>query len=69
MSTETTVTRIPDCDLCKANGGFLSVTVTNPAYADARIPAAGSWGYVCKEHFDSYGCQLGTGKGQRLVQA
>jgi hypothetical protein len=41
--------------------------VTNPAYADARIPAAGSWGYVCKEHFDSYGCQLGTGKGQRLV--
>ncbi len=61
------MTEIPDCDICKANGRSLSVTVSVPAYADARIPSMGSWAYLCRKHFGIYGCKLGTGQGQELV--
>lgn len=59
--TEITVNHIPDCDIC--GGAF----TTRKAYADARIPANGSWGYLCRHHFDHLGCELGLGKGQKLV--
>lgn len=59
MSTQTTVTKIPPCDLDNSHG---------PAFADASIPAAnGSWAYVCKPCFDNHGCSLGTGSGQKLI--
>jgi len=49
---------VPPCDLDPAHGR---------AYADASLPNnGGSWAYVCIECFNSNGCQLGLGKGQRL---
>lgn len=47
----------PKCDLCDAQ-----------AYADARLPLFGSWGNVCKAHFDQHGCELGLGKGQLIEE-
>jgi hypothetical protein len=54
----TNVAKRPPCDMC-----------LRPAYADARLkkgPEAGRWAYVCREHFDEYGCEVGTGHGQVL---
>lgn len=59
--TETTVVAIPSCDVCSEGGRKVK------AYADARTPYG--WAYVCKRHFDYFGCTLGLGKGQRLVIA
>ena len=67
MSKEVRVSEVPLCDMCTMNGRSLGVTVTKPAYADARIPSVGSWANVCREHFDAFGCELGTGHGQELV--
>jgi hypothetical protein len=53
---ETPVSKLPGCDLCD-----------EPAYADAQIPGHGSWANVCKEHFNSYGCVTGIGRGQVYV--
>ena len=40
----------------------------NPyAKYDARISLNGSWAYVCQRHFETFQCQLGTGKGQELI--
>lgn len=58
MSSEVKVSQLHNCDVCE---------VAVPAYADARIPAYGSWAYVCGVHFRQFGCELGTGKGQKLV--
>jgi hypothetical protein len=58
VSTHTKVTQIPTCNLCALNDKNV------PAYADARVPLLATWAYVCKEDFDAYGCELGTGKGQ-----
>ena len=55
MSKETKVLEIPACDVCG-----------KPAYADAKIPG-GPWGYVCGVHFRQFRCELGLGKGQKLV--
>jgi len=55
-----TVTELPDCDLCKMEGR------KEPAEYDAKIPGS-SWANVCQEHFDKFGCSLGTGRGQKLV--
>lgn len=55
---QVTVTTLPVCDLC-----------ASPAYADAKLPLYGSWGNVCKICFAANGCQLGLGKGQKLVLA
>jgi hypothetical protein len=59
VSTDVEVTQLPTCDLCRGNG--------TPAWADARLPAIGSWAYLCFVHFKMHGCQLGLGKGQRLI--
>jgi hypothetical protein len=59
MSKKTVVTSIPDCDICQV--------VKNPptkAHADCFIPSYSTWGNVCKQHFVTEGCELGTGKGQ-----
>ena len=56
--TEVTVTFLPDCDIHRTHG---------KAYADALLPLHGSWGYVCKPCFDTLGCTLGLGRGQRLI--
>ena len=38
------------------------------AFADASVPVFdGEWAYVCKGHFNQYGCKLGSDKGQKLV--
>lgn len=56
--TATEVTSIPPCDLHDDG---------TAAYADARLPAYGSWGNLCKAHFDTHRCTLGLGNGQRFV--
>lgn len=61
MSKQAKVAALPNCDVCRMGQ---KATV---AYADAAVPATGSWGYLCREHFDLYGCQLGTGRGQELI--
>jgi len=48
---------MPDCQVCDDK---------HEAYADARLPS-GSWAYICKPMFTQLGCQLGEGKGQKLV--
>jgi hypothetical protein len=58
--TSTVVSTLPACDIDASHG---------PAYADAHVPGGSSWGYVCEPCFDRYGCQLGLGRGQRLVLA
>ena len=45
------------CNACSATFG-------NVIY-DARIPRVGSWGHLCPSCFESFGCSLGTGKGQK----
>lgn len=60
MSRQVKVARIPNCDI-----------TTHPprkAYADARLPHDGRWAYVCKPCFGRFGCSLGTGHGQELLQ-
>lgn len=58
MAASTNAATVPNCDVCIR---------PTPAYADARLSPIGSaWGYVCKKHFDLYGCTLGTGHGQLL---
>jgi len=53
------VTRIPVC--CIDGCG-------KPAEYDAQLRSIGTlWGYVCKEHFDHFECELGTGIGQKLI--
>jgi hypothetical protein len=37
------------------------------AYADARIPGD-SWAFLCHECFHHFGCVLGIGHGQMLVE-
>jgi hypothetical protein len=61
MSNKTVVTSIPNCDICEVR--------RNPptlAWADCFIPSFGTWGNVCKQHFNTEGCQLGSGKGQEF---
>jgi len=62
MSTQTTVTTIPNCNICSEAGK------TTPAYADAKL-SVGPWAYVCNDHFSLFKCQLGTGRGQELKLA
>jgi hypothetical protein len=57
LSSEVKVLQLHNCDVC---------TVATPAYADAKVPG-GPWGYLCAVHFRQFGCELGTGKGQKLV--
>ena len=51
------VSVLPDCDVCAEK--------TLATY-DARI-WNGSWAYVCEYHFAMGKCELGLGKGQKLI--
>jgi hypothetical protein len=62
MGTQTTVSTIPNCDVC-ANA---VVPQQVPAYADAKLNI-GPWANVCRKHFEQHGCSLGTGRGQELI--
>jgi len=62
MSTQVTMTSIPDCDVCKHGGK------SEKAYADAKLDI-GPWAYVCRMHFRVHKCTLGTGRGQELILA
>lgn len=64
MSDQVEVEVLPPCDLCKR---VLRMTAPAEAYADCNIPRLGIWGYVCRKHFVTEQCRLGTGRGQRLV--
>lgn len=63
MSTQVTVSVIPDCDLCKASGQD-----PHPAIVDGKT-TVGPWAFMCQAHFDAFGVGLGTGRGQRLTLA
>lgn len=61
--TTVVVEELPPCWVCK------DIHDTDrPAYADARMPAYGAWGYVCFDHFNQMECTLGLGRGQRLLR-
>ena len=47
------------CNIC--NESF------NGVMYDARIPIAGSWANLCRRCFDRFGCEFGTGRGQKYV--
>lgn len=55
MSTEVTVGHLPNCSWCG-----------KPATYDAKTQM-GPWAFMCEEHFQAMGIQLGTGWGQKLV--
>lgn len=56
---EVRVSKIPPCQLHPEHG---------PAYADAHV-SGGRWGKICLTCFVTYGCSLGLGRGQKLIQA
>ena len=45
------------CDVCNIN----------KAIYDARLPLFGAWANVCQQCFNSNGCSLGIGCGQKLT--
>jgi len=55
----TTVTELPDCDICKSRGK------KHPAKYDGRTKM-GPWAYMCPDCFVFNGVGLGIGRGQRL---
>jgi hypothetical protein len=55
------VSEFPKCDICKAN----NKTETIAKY-DGKLAFGSSWGYMCIDHFVTYGSGLGTGRGQEL---
>lgn len=66
MSTEVKVARIPDCDICKYVDR--PTNKIEPAAYDGKTKD-GPWANMCETHFQQYGVGLGTGRGQKLVQA
>lgn len=63
MSTEVTVSKLPDCDIHRYNLGQAGVE----AHYDAKT-AFGPWANMCESCFVEVGPgRLGTGYGQRLV--
>jgi len=51
------VDKLPPCDMPGCD---------EPAEYDAKT-RSGQWGNLCQTHFDSNGCSLGLGRGQKLV--
>jgi len=45
-----------NCDICKQK----------KAIYDARLPLWGAWANLCEQCFNSNGCKLGLGSGQKL---
>ncbi len=74
MATSVKVKKLPQCDLCKAEAQWLSSTGTYPvqpietASYDGKT-VGGPWAYMCQRHFESHGTGLGTGIGQKLIEA
>lgn len=60
MSTETYVSTLPGCDICKMRGQ------TAEAHYDGKTKD-GPWAYMCEADYLVNGVGLGTGKGQRLI--
>ena len=57
MSSEVTVTKLPQCDFCSEEAQY-----------DAKT-GYGPWANMCQADFDKHGVgSLGTGLGQRLVR-
>ncbi|MAH51336.1 hypothetical protein CMI37_36305 [Candidatus Pacearchaeota archaeon] len=57
--TEVAVSSLPNCQIPECE---------RRAFADAAIPRyGGTWGYVCKSHFNHLDCKLGPGRGQKLI--
>lgn len=55
------VEKLPDCDMCKAEGR------KEPAEYDSKT-VHGPWASLCEPHWQKYGVKpLGTGRGQKLV--
>jgi len=61
MSTETYVSKLPDCDICK----YEQDRKTEAHYDGKTV--SGQWAAMCDPHFATRGTGLGTGKGQRLI--
>lgn len=61
MSKQVEVNVLPLCDFCGQDD------VKRDATYDGKT-TYGPWANMCKEHFDTYGIGLGTGKGQELVE-
>lgn len=59
--TEVLVTALPNCDFCE----HYECTAT-PAGYNANTRHLG-WAYLCETHFAALGCELGLGRGQKLV--
>lgn len=51
------------CDLCSMSG------IREAAQFDAKNPRSGRWGWMCRQHFNTLGCRLGTGLGQLIRYA
>lgn len=62
----TEVSVLPTCDLAHLRSYG---PCDGSAYADVKLSGefGGVWANICKAHFDRVGCQLGIGRGQRLV--
>lgn len=56
MNDKVEVLQLPKCDFCYERAKY-----------DVRIPSFATWGYVCETHFQQFDCQVGLGRGQRLV--
>lgn len=61
--TATTVTRRPDCDICKYEEHRVN---PRPAVVDGKTKD-GPWANMCQDHFESHGIGLGLGRGQQLI--
>ena len=57
---EVLVSKIPKCDLCKADG------VDKDAEYDG-VTIFGSWANMCSDCFSRWGMGTGTGRGQKLI--
>jgi hypothetical protein len=62
MDTEVKMSEIPNCDIHAAMG-----QTRKAAYDGAT--KMGPWAYMCEVCFKMHGVGLGTGRGQKLVQA
>jgi hypothetical protein len=62
MSTKVYVATLPECDICKYDGGKPGVE----AHYDGKT-INGPWANMCSAHFITHGVGLGTGRGQELV--
>ena len=64
MTEQVEVLKLPQCDICLAEGRNEFV----PAGYDGRTRMGSRWAYMCEEHWRSHGIgKLGTGYGQKLV--